>query len=71
MNFGILDTQDEIAYALEPKKRDFVLPLRRIVTPDEIATICSFLASEDSSLLTGAVLVAEGALSSSMQNARP
>jgi len=45
---------------LNLKKRDFVLPLRRIVTPDDIAAICSFLASEDSYLLTGAVLVAEG-----------
>jgi hypothetical protein len=39
---------------------DFLLPLRRIVTPDEIPAICSFLANEDSSLPIGAVLVAEG-----------
>jgi meso-butanediol dehydrogenase / (S,S)-butanediol dehydrogenase / diacetyl reductase len=38
-------------------------PLRRIGTPEEIAAICSFLAGEDSSLLTGAVLTADGGTS--------
>jgi meso-butanediol dehydrogenase/(S,S)-butanediol dehydrogenase/diacetyl reductase len=35
-------------------------PLRRIGKPEEIASICSFLASEDSSLITGAILPADG-----------
>ena len=38
-------------------------PLRRMGSPEEIASICSFLAGEDSSLLTGAVLVADGGTS--------
>jgi NAD(P)-dependent dehydrogenase (short-subunit alcohol dehydrogenase family) len=38
-------------------------PLRRIGSPEEIASICSFLASEDSSLLTGGVLIADGGTS--------
>jgi NAD(P)-dependent dehydrogenase (short-subunit alcohol dehydrogenase family) len=35
-------------------------PLRRIGRPEEIASICCFLASNDSSLMTGGVLIADG-----------
>jgi meso-butanediol dehydrogenase/(S,S)-butanediol dehydrogenase/diacetyl reductase len=42
------------------KKFTSFSPLRSIGTPEEIASICSFLASDDASLLTGAVLVADG-----------
>jgi len=36
------------------------VPLRRLATPDEISGICSYLGSDDSSFMTGAVLVIDG-----------
>ena len=35
-------------------------PLRRVNEPADIANLCSFLAGEDSSALTGAILIADG-----------
>jgi NAD(P)-dependent dehydrogenase (short-subunit alcohol dehydrogenase family) len=37
-----------------------VVPLRRPAMPDEIAGVCLFLASSESSLVTGSVVVADG-----------
>jgi meso-butanediol dehydrogenase / (S,S)-butanediol dehydrogenase / diacetyl reductase len=39
------------------------VPLRRFGEPHEIASICSFLASEDSSFITGAALLADAGTS--------
>jgi NAD(P)-dependent dehydrogenase (short-subunit alcohol dehydrogenase family) len=36
------------------------VPLRRAATPEEIAACCLFLASAESSIVTGSVLVADG-----------
>jgi NAD(P)-dependent dehydrogenase (short-subunit alcohol dehydrogenase family) len=39
------------------------VPLRRVSRPDEIAGICSFLASDDSTFMTGAVIPIDGGAS--------
>lgn len=36
------------------------VPLRRLAMPDEIAGACSFLASDDSAFISGAVLLVDG-----------
>ena len=36
------------------------VPLRRVATPDEISGLCSYLASDDSSFMTGSVLLIDG-----------
>jgi len=37
-----------------------VVPMGRVSSPGEIAAVCAFLAGEDSSFMTGAVLVVDG-----------
>jgi NAD(P)-dependent dehydrogenase (short-subunit alcohol dehydrogenase family) len=46
----------DAAYALVTSE----VPLRRPATPEEIASICLFLASDESAIMTGAVLLADG-----------
>ena len=36
------------------------VPLRRVAAPDEVTGICTFLASDDSSFMTGSVLLLDG-----------
>ncbi len=36
------------------------VPLRRVANPDEISGVCVYLASEDSSFMTGSVLLLDG-----------
>jgi len=60
------DTLGTIAEAkgtdLESLLRHFSapIPLRRVSDPSEMAGVCAFLASEDASFMTGAVLVVDG-----------
>ncbi len=51
-------TRDE-AYRLVTKN----VPLRRPAEPEEIASICLFLASEESSIITGAIVMADAGAS--------
>jgi NAD(P)-dependent dehydrogenase (short-subunit alcohol dehydrogenase family) len=44
------------AYALAASH----VPLRRVAEPEEIASVCAFLASPDASIVTGHILVADG-----------
>lgn len=37
-----------------------MVPLRRTASPDEITGICSYLASDDSTFMTGSVLLLDG-----------
>ncbi|OSC38462.1 SDR family NAD(P)-dependent oxidoreductase [Mycobacterium decipiens] len=56
---ALADTKDisrEEAYRLVAAD----LPLGRVASPEEIAHCCLFLASEEASFVTGAVLVADG-----------
>jgi NAD(P)-dependent dehydrogenase (short-subunit alcohol dehydrogenase family) len=46
----------EAAFALVTKD----LPLRRVAEPDEIASVALFLASDEASFVTGAVVLADG-----------
>jgi NAD(P)-dependent dehydrogenase (short-subunit alcohol dehydrogenase family) len=36
------------------------VPLGRPGEPDEVAAVCSFLASQDASLVTGSLIIADG-----------
>jgi NAD(P)-dependent dehydrogenase (short-subunit alcohol dehydrogenase family) len=36
------------------------IPLRRIADPEEMASVCAFLVSDDASFITGATIVADG-----------
>jgi meso-butanediol dehydrogenase / (S,S)-butanediol dehydrogenase / diacetyl reductase len=51
-------SRDE-AYALATSH----VPLRRPAAPEEIAAVCAFLASDESSIVTGAVVPADGGAS--------
>jgi NAD(P)-dependent dehydrogenase (short-subunit alcohol dehydrogenase family) len=53
---GKLGTDVEGVFAYFTKD----VPLRRVAAPDEIAGICSYLASDDSAFVTGTVLPVDG-----------
>jgi 3-oxoacyl-[acyl-carrier protein] reductase len=60
---GFVDT-DMTAALPEERKKDILagIPLARYATPDEVASVVAFLASEDGGYITGAVIPVDGGL---------
>jgi 3-oxoacyl-[acyl-carrier protein] reductase len=52
----------DMVASLPVKELEKQIPLRRFGTPDEVAGVVSFLASEKASYMTGAVLCVNGGL---------
>ena len=61
INKQILEDEEEEGEKRKEKEKD--IPFHRIGTPEEIAKIALFLASDDASYITGSLIYADGGLS--------
>jgi glucose 1-dehydrogenase len=62
---GATATDINKAWAEDPKKREEVasnIPMKRVGTPEEMAAVTAFLASDDASYITGQTLFIDGGL---------
>ncbi|MEK7854235.1 MAG: glucose 1-dehydrogenase [candidate division NC10 bacterium] len=60
---GIIETPMQAPYLADPAKRkafEETIPLGRVAHPREIAAVALFLASDESSYITGAEIIADG-----------
>jgi 3-oxoacyl-[acyl-carrier protein] reductase len=61
---GMIETDmSEVVRGLAGDRLKEIIPLKRVGQPEEIASVVTFLASDDSSYLTGQVLRVDGGLS--------
>ena len=61
---GLVDT--EMVASLDPEVKKAMIreiPIRRMITPDEVAAAISFLISDDASGITGQVMLVDGGAS--------
>jgi meso-butanediol dehydrogenase/(S,S)-butanediol dehydrogenase/diacetyl reductase len=57
---GAFAAEKGLPFAEMERRANAATPLRRSAQPSELASVCLFLVSEDSSFMTGSVVVADG-----------
>jgi NAD(P)-dependent dehydrogenase (short-subunit alcohol dehydrogenase family) len=71
---GLVRTPMTEAYYQVPgvaTKRDAAVPIRRVATPDDIADVAAFLASDRSRYITGADIVVDGGFTANLMSTVP